>query len=247
MYTTDGKTWAHVAYLGVGDWNGVQATLPSFSWKDLATLQISIQSVPSSEDVPVVYLDSMWISVDYVSASPSPSAQIDSVLPSIVPTVFAPASQSQQTEVIAHFAGRDFASGLGMEDVSVTSVSNSYGQHGIVIRAGTISGISPDDIRQGWVSWSLVPASIDVSDAAAVRHYAFEHYFGLTNDPSDALLDNGTAIPDASMRIAVFSWICKTDSCDTEADVSPITFLSRETVNYHRIATGTSILLSAYR
>ena len=65
LYTMDGKIWNHVAYLGQGNWNTVQAILPSFSWKDLATLQVSIQSLATGEIVPAVYLDSIWLEVGY--------------------------------------------------------------------------------------------------------------------------------------------------------------------------------------
>ena len=221
--------------------------LPTFSWNDLATLQVSIQSLPSSGDVPAVYLDSVWINVDYIALSPSPSVPLSILTTaSTTPIGLLSAGQSERTNAMMHFAGRDFASGLVMNNVNVTSVSGSYGQHGIVVRAGTVSGISPDDIRQGWVSWSFVPSSIDAHDASAVQHYVFGHYFGFTNDPSDVLLDDGTVIPDTPSRIAIFSWICKTDSCDTESDISPIQFLSQKAFNYHRIATGTRVFLSAY-
>ena len=72
--------------------------LPTFSWNDLATLQVSIQSLPSSGDVPAVYLDSVWINVDYVALSPSPSPSPDDEVP-LVPFLHKPEMDQSGTRI----------------------------------------------------------------------------------------------------------------------------------------------------
>ena len=65
MYTLDGNTWHKLALVSAANWRDLAVELPLTSWNELDTVQISLQTVPSLADQPVVLLDSLWLEVEY--------------------------------------------------------------------------------------------------------------------------------------------------------------------------------------
>jgi hypothetical protein len=65
MYTLDGKTWNKLALVSTANWRDLAVELPLTSWNELATVQISLQTVPSLAEQPIVLLDSVWLEVEY--------------------------------------------------------------------------------------------------------------------------------------------------------------------------------------
>jgi len=64
VYTFDGENWVSLGTVTKTDWKG-EFDIPISDWDDISRLQVSIQSLPSAEELPTVYLDGMWIEAGY--------------------------------------------------------------------------------------------------------------------------------------------------------------------------------------
>lgn len=63
-YSLDGTTWTDLGQVNMSDWQNYSVTIPVSSWSDINNLQIQL-SPDIGPDEPVVYLDGMWLAVDY--------------------------------------------------------------------------------------------------------------------------------------------------------------------------------------
>jgi hypothetical protein len=64
LYTLDGNTWFSLGKVNRTDWQS-EFRIPVSEWEDISKLQISIQSIPTIEEVPAIYLDGMWLEAEY--------------------------------------------------------------------------------------------------------------------------------------------------------------------------------------
>lgn len=122
--------------------------------------------------------------------------------------------------------------------------TNDMGQRGFVVLADSLSGIENADISAGLVSWAFLPDSVNEKDNRAVRLHVFNNFFPFTNNPDDLLIDDQHFVDDASVRIAVVAWDCKTESCDSIEEMSDPLFVSKERGNFHKMDSGRSVDLS---
>lgn len=67
LYSLDGTTWKHLGYVNKQNWQGLSFEInePDLSWSAIPTIQIELKSVQTFDATPVVYLDSLWLSVSY--------------------------------------------------------------------------------------------------------------------------------------------------------------------------------------
>jgi hypothetical protein len=64
-YTTDGANWTALGNINRNSPNPVLFSLPSINWQDMSRLQVSVRSLPQIDNPPTVYLDALWIEVEY--------------------------------------------------------------------------------------------------------------------------------------------------------------------------------------
>ncbi|MBI2120889.1 MAG: hypothetical protein HYT94_04675, partial [Parcubacteria group bacterium] len=64
LYTLDGAEWHSLGKVSKTDWRG-EFEIPLSAWEDISRLQISVQSLPSLDELPKVYLDGMWLEAEY--------------------------------------------------------------------------------------------------------------------------------------------------------------------------------------
>ncbi|HUC01589.1 MAG TPA: hypothetical protein VMA75_01660 [Candidatus Paceibacterota bacterium] len=63
-YSTDGVTWQDLGEVDADNWQNFSATIPVSSWNDINSLQVKLTPLLTA-DPPTIYLDSMWLEVDY--------------------------------------------------------------------------------------------------------------------------------------------------------------------------------------
>ena len=63
-YSLDGTDWQDVGQVTATDWQNFSVTIPVSSWDDINKLQIKLEPALSA-DTPTIYLDGMWLEVDY--------------------------------------------------------------------------------------------------------------------------------------------------------------------------------------
>jgi hypothetical protein len=64
-YTLDGSNWNQLARINFDNWQNLEIEIPVFSWEDLANLQIGIQTLPTVDLLPDIYLDGIFLRVEY--------------------------------------------------------------------------------------------------------------------------------------------------------------------------------------
>lgn len=64
-YTLDSVNWQHLGFVGSDNWKETEFELPIVDWSDLEKLQVRIKNLPTVDEQPTVYLDSMWIEVTH--------------------------------------------------------------------------------------------------------------------------------------------------------------------------------------
>lgn len=64
LYTLDGTEWHSLGKVSKDDWTH-EFKIPVTEWDDISKLQVSIQSLPSVDVLPKVYLDGMWLEAEY--------------------------------------------------------------------------------------------------------------------------------------------------------------------------------------
>ena len=64
-YTFDSISWQHLGFVGTDNWRDIEFELPVVEWNELEKLQVRIKNLPTIDEQPTVYLDSMWIEVSH--------------------------------------------------------------------------------------------------------------------------------------------------------------------------------------
>ena len=59
--------------MNLDSWQNLALEIPNFNWEDVSRVQIAIQSLSPVDFAPTVYLDSLWLEVEYESL-PAPVA-----------------------------------------------------------------------------------------------------------------------------------------------------------------------------
>lgn len=79
-YTIDGSNWEELGVVKRNDWKNIEFEIPFSSvdsWEKLSKVQIAIESLPTIDQFPEAYLDSMWVTVEYEGVNPDPLPQPD--------------------------------------------------------------------------------------------------------------------------------------------------------------------------
>jgi hypothetical protein len=67
-YTLNGVDWKPLGFITWNTWKDASFSIPlseASTWGDIAKIQISIESVPSIDEPPIIYVDSVYIEVGY--------------------------------------------------------------------------------------------------------------------------------------------------------------------------------------
>jgi len=64
-YTLDGQNWNYLGSINENNWQGINFEIPVNDWLDISKIQIKINSYPDTDYY--LYLESMWLEVEYVS------------------------------------------------------------------------------------------------------------------------------------------------------------------------------------
>lgn len=67
LYSVDGATWKHLGYVDRQNWQNTSFELEeqNLSWDAISSIQIELKSLQTFDEQPVIYLDSLWLSVSY--------------------------------------------------------------------------------------------------------------------------------------------------------------------------------------
>ena len=63
-YSLNGTVWQDLGQVSSADWQDYSVTIPVSSWDDINKLQIQLNPL-LTVDAPTIYLDGMWLEVDY--------------------------------------------------------------------------------------------------------------------------------------------------------------------------------------
>jgi hypothetical protein len=69
-YTTDGSSWATLGKVGRATWQGANFKIPVLPWADISKLQVSVERLTTIDAQPTVYLDTLWLEVEYQNLTP---------------------------------------------------------------------------------------------------------------------------------------------------------------------------------
>jgi hypothetical protein len=64
-YTLDGQNWNYLGSVNENNWQNLTFDIPVNNWVDISKIQIKINSLPDTDYY--LYLESMWLEVEYVS------------------------------------------------------------------------------------------------------------------------------------------------------------------------------------
>jgi hypothetical protein len=64
-YTLDGQNWNYLGSVNKNNWQNLSFDIPVNNWLDISKIQIKINSLPDTDYY--LYLESMWLEVEYVS------------------------------------------------------------------------------------------------------------------------------------------------------------------------------------
>lgn len=70
LYTLDGTEWKVLGYVDVTNWREASFEISDPAvvfWQDLSSLQISLRTIQKIDEMPIIYLDSIYIEVEYLS------------------------------------------------------------------------------------------------------------------------------------------------------------------------------------
>jgi len=280
LYTADGQAWRLLGFVKELD-NEVSFEMPADTFttvEDLNKAQVAIHTVPNYDVPHTIYLDSIWLEVEYkkLSAESSTLEQPSTLTLDRLEVEGKTESEKasgdiltatgkilgESTEIITEKMPKEeapailegnkegdlvnFADGLIVNAVRAEVISNSDAQRAFRLTADNLEYIPADQLTAGWVSWALVPENVEINDFLAMRRYAFDHFFGFTNNPENVLIDDGQFIPDKPARVVIFSWKCKTKVCDSVDDIPALAFISQEAVNYHTAPINNGLTLTPY-
>ena len=81
LYTIDGADWQSLGKVNLDSWQNLALEIPNFNWEDVSRVQIAIQSLSPVDFAPIVYLDGLWLEVEY-EIKKSMTVLTESILPS---------------------------------------------------------------------------------------------------------------------------------------------------------------------
>ena len=64
-YTLDGQNWNYLGSINENNWQNISFDIPVNNWLDISKIQIKINSLPDTDYY--LYLESMWLEVEYVT------------------------------------------------------------------------------------------------------------------------------------------------------------------------------------
>ena len=64
-YTLDSVNWTALGKINKNNWREAQFELPLANWADIQKVQIEIKAIPTVDEQPTVYLDGIWLEVEY--------------------------------------------------------------------------------------------------------------------------------------------------------------------------------------
>jgi len=64
-YTLDGQNWYYLGSINEYNWQNISFDIPVNNWLDISKIQIKINSLPDTDHF--LYLESMWLEVEYIS------------------------------------------------------------------------------------------------------------------------------------------------------------------------------------
>ena len=64
-YTLDSVNWTALGKINKNNWRDAQFELPLTNWADIQKVQIEIKAIPTVDEQPTIYLDGMWLEVEY--------------------------------------------------------------------------------------------------------------------------------------------------------------------------------------
>ncbi len=65
LYTLDGANWQVLGKVANDNWQNLELEITNFNWQDISNLQISVKSLSPVDFIPIVYLDGLWLEVEY--------------------------------------------------------------------------------------------------------------------------------------------------------------------------------------
>lgn len=74
-------SWQSLGKVTSDNWSKLEFEIPDFNWDKLPQLQIGIQSLSPIDSLPTIYLDSVWLEVQYdkiQNPAPNPQPQTES-------------------------------------------------------------------------------------------------------------------------------------------------------------------------
>jgi hypothetical protein len=63
-YSFDGVSWQEAGQVTKDNWQGFTITIPTTSWDELKNLQVMVETIPTLEERPPVYLESITLKID---------------------------------------------------------------------------------------------------------------------------------------------------------------------------------------
>jgi len=65
LFTLDGEKWQGLGKVGRDNWQNFSLEIPVSDWDEVENLQIKIDGLMTFDDQPVIYLDNLWLEVEY--------------------------------------------------------------------------------------------------------------------------------------------------------------------------------------
>jgi hypothetical protein len=100
LYTLDGAEWKSLGFVEKENFGDASFEIPieeAAAWEDISRIQIGVQSVPAIDTTRIIYLDSVWIEVEYEHVGDS---QLATVLGAMLPDESADvATSTEETEL----------------------------------------------------------------------------------------------------------------------------------------------------
>ncbi|MCS7183839.1 MAG: hypothetical protein NZ866_00630 [Patescibacteria group bacterium] len=69
FYTLDSQNWHYLGSLTNENWQKANFEISVQDWLEIPKIQIKIQSNPSIEKIPYLYLESLWLEIEYLTIS----------------------------------------------------------------------------------------------------------------------------------------------------------------------------------
>jgi hypothetical protein len=106
VYTTDGTNWRTLGEVDLDNWRNLELEIPDFQWEHLPSFQVGLKSISPASYYPAVYLDGMWLEIDYEEnprteeAVPPEESQQDAVQGDLLTEEAVSSEENRQPEKI---------------------------------------------------------------------------------------------------------------------------------------------------